>query len=45
MTQTRTERSRTYSWSDPAQHAGLIGTRTGLELLRAMAAGELPRRR
>ncbi len=42
MTQTRTERTRTYSWSDPAEHAGLIGKRTGLELLRAMAAGELP---
>ena len=42
MTQTRTERSRTYSWSDPAEHAGLIGKRTGLELLQAMAAGELP---
>jgi uncharacterized protein (TIGR00369 family) len=42
MTQTQTERSRTYSWSDPAEHAGLIGRRTGLELLRAMAAGELP---
>ena len=42
MTQTQAERTRTYSWSDPAQHANLIGTRTGLELLRAMAAGELP---
>ena len=42
MTQTRTERSRTFSWSDPAQHAGLVGTRTGLELLQAMASGELP---
>jgi uncharacterized protein (TIGR00369 family) len=42
MTQTQTERSRTYSWSDPAEHAGLIGKRTGLELLQAMAAGELP---
>ena len=47
MTQTQTEqtgtgRTRTYSWSDPAQHASLIGTRPGLELLRAMAAGELP---
>ncbi len=39
---TQTGRTRTYSWSDPAQHAELIGTRTGLELLRAMAAGELP---
>jgi uncharacterized protein (TIGR00369 family) len=42
MTQTRTERSRTHTWSDPAEHARLIGRRTGLELLRAMAAGELP---
>ncbi len=42
MTQTQTARSRTYSWSDPAEHADLIGRRTGLELLRAMAAGELP---
>ena len=42
MTQTQIERTRTYSWSDPAQHASLIGTGTGLELLRAMAAGELP---
>ncbi len=42
MTQTQTERTRTFSWSDPAQHASLVGTRTGLELLRAMAAGELP---
>ena len=42
MTQTQTARSRTYSWSDPAEHADLIGRRTGLELLRAMARGELP---
>ena len=42
MTRTQTARSRTYSWSDPAEHAGLIGKRTGLELLQAMAAGELP---
>jgi uncharacterized protein (TIGR00369 family) len=42
MTQIRTERSRTYSWTDPAANAGLMGTRTGLELLQAMAAGELP---
>jgi uncharacterized protein (TIGR00369 family) len=42
MTQTQTERTRTYSWSDPAQHASLVGTRPGLELLRAMAAGEVP---
>jgi uncharacterized protein (TIGR00369 family) len=43
MTQTQqTARSRTYSWSDPAAYAALIGTRTGLELLRAMSTGELP---
>jgi uncharacterized protein (TIGR00369 family) len=42
MTQTQTERTRTYSWSDPAEHASLIGTRTGLELMRALAGGELP---
>jgi uncharacterized protein (TIGR00369 family) len=43
MTQTQTDRrTRTFSWSDPAQHAGLAGSRSGLELLQAMAAGELP---
>lgn len=42
MTQTRSERSRTYSWTDPAEHAAMMGSRSGLELLQAMAAGELP---
>jgi uncharacterized protein (TIGR00369 family) len=42
MTQTQSERSRTYSWTDPAEHASLIGTRSGFELLRAMSTGELP---
>jgi uncharacterized protein (TIGR00369 family) len=42
MTQTQSERSRTHSWTDPAEHAGLIGTRSGLDLLRAMSTGELP---
>jgi uncharacterized protein (TIGR00369 family) len=42
MTQTQTERSRTYSWTDPARHARLMGTRSGLELLQAMSTGELP---
>ena len=42
MTQTRGERSRTYSWTDPAEHAAMMGSRSGLELLQAMAAGELP---
>ncbi|MEV6595993.1 PaaI family thioesterase [Actinoplanes sp. NPDC051346] len=42
MTQTQTaERSRTFAWSDPTPHAGLLG-RSGLELLQAMAAGEIP---
>jgi len=35
-------RSRTFSWSDPAIHAAHLGQRSGLELLRAMTAGELP---
>jgi uncharacterized protein (TIGR00369 family) len=35
-------RSRTFEWSDPSGNAALIGRRSGLELLRAMAAGELP---
>ena len=35
-------RTRTFSWSDPTVHAALLGRHGGLELLRAMAAGELP---
>ncbi|GID92838.1 PaaI family thioesterase [Amorphoplanes digitatis] len=43
MTQTQDEtRTRTYSWASPAEHAALLATTGGLELLRAMAAGELP---
>jgi uncharacterized protein (TIGR00369 family) len=43
MTQTQDgERIRTFGWSDPAQTMALIGRRTGLELLQAMSAGELP---
>jgi uncharacterized protein (TIGR00369 family) len=42
MTQTQTERSRTYSWTDPAAHASLMGTCSGLELLQAMSSGDLP---
>jgi uncharacterized protein (TIGR00369 family) len=41
VTETQT-RSRTFSWSDPSVHAGLIGRRSGLEVLRAMVDGELP---
>jgi uncharacterized protein (TIGR00369 family) len=36
------ERSRTFTWSDPAINAGHVGRRSGLELLRAMIGGELP---
>ncbi len=35
-------RSRTFSWSDPALTAAHLGRRSGLDLLRAMVAGELP---
>jgi uncharacterized protein (TIGR00369 family) len=41
MTQTQT-RSRTFSWQDPATNAAQVGRRSGLELLRAVMAGELP---
>ncbi|TDB77716.1 PaaI family thioesterase [Micromonospora sp. KC723] len=42
MTQTQNPvRSRTFSWSDPATGAAHVGRRGGLELLRAMIAGEL----
>jgi uncharacterized protein (TIGR00369 family) len=43
MTQTQGEtRTRTFSWADPAQHADLLGRRSGLELMHGMAAGEIP---
>ncbi|GAA2867096.1 phenylacetic acid degradation protein [Actinoplanes cyaneus] len=42
MTQTQTERSRTFSWTDPKEHAKLFVERSGLDVLRAMAAGEVP---
>ncbi|MFI5838936.1 PaaI family thioesterase [Catenuloplanes sp. NPDC051500] len=35
-------RSRTYTWSDPASVAAHLGRLSGLEMLRAMSAGELP---
>lgn len=42
MTQTQEPaRSRTFTWSDPAANAAQVGQRSGLELLRAMIAGEL----
>lgn len=42
MTQTQEERTRTFGWTDPAVHASLIGRRSGLDVLQAMARGELP---
>jgi uncharacterized protein (TIGR00369 family) len=43
MTQTQdSTRSRTFSWSDPRLNTAHVGRRSGLEMLRAMIAGELP---
>ncbi|MFI7607295.1 PaaI family thioesterase [Micromonospora sp. NPDC049366] len=43
MTQTQDQvRTRTFSWSDPAENAAQLGRRSGLETLRSMLAGELP---
>ncbi|WP_433720029.1 PaaI family thioesterase [Actinoplanes sp. CA-051413] len=43
MTQTQDgTRTRTYSWTDPAEHAAVLGTTSGLDLMRKMVAGELP---
>jgi uncharacterized protein (TIGR00369 family) len=46
MTQTQTPetqlRSRTFTWEDPTINAAQIGRTGGLELLRAMLAGEFP---
>src|SRR3954447_23814029 len=43
MTQTQDGvRTRTFSWTDPAAPAALVGRHTGLELLQAMSSGELP---
>ncbi|BCY13715.1 PaaI family thioesterase [Actinoplanes sp. L3-i22] len=41
MTQTQA-RERTFTWTDPAEHAKLFVERSGLDVLRAMAAGEIP---
>jgi len=43
MTQTQDDtRTRTFGWTDPALHAGLVGRRSGLQLLQAMSTGEYP---
>ena len=36
------ERERSYSWSDPAELAGVGMSMPGIDYLRAMLAGELP---
>jgi uncharacterized protein (TIGR00369 family) len=41
MTQTQ-ERTRTFGWTDPTEHAAMFGRRSGLELLQAMARGDFP---
>ncbi|MEU1589877.1 PaaI family thioesterase [Micromonospora sp. NPDC005710] len=42
MTQTQEPaRSRTFTWSDPSVNAAQIGRRGGLDMLRAMIAGDL----
>jgi uncharacterized protein (TIGR00369 family) len=35
-------RERTYSWGDPALSAGAARTSAGIEVMRALARGELP---
>ncbi|MEV6350946.1 PaaI family thioesterase [Actinoplanes sp. NPDC051851] len=35
-------RTRTFSWTDPSEHVKLFVHRSGLDVLRAMAAGEVP---
>lgn len=47
MTQTQPEeaaaaRERSYAWHDPAPALATLGAASGIELLKAMAAGELP---
>jgi len=37
------ERRREYTWDDPAPMSDLVGQRSGLELLREILAGKLPK--
>lgn len=39
---TTLDRSRTYAWDDPSATAAAAGRMSGLELLQAIARGELP---
>jgi uncharacterized protein (TIGR00369 family) len=38
----RTDRTRTYTWQDPAPAVAALGRRAGVDVLQAMLAGELP---
>ncbi|GGK85729.1 PaaI family thioesterase [Mangrovihabitans endophyticus] len=40
---TETQRSRTFTWTDPAAHVGELGRLSGLDMLRSLAKGDLPR--
>ncbi len=43
MTQIQDEtRTRTFAWTDPLLHASMVGRQSGVDLLRAMAAGDYP---
>ena len=42
MTTTDPARERTFTWADPAITAAAARTSAGIDVLRAMAAGELP---
>jgi uncharacterized protein (TIGR00369 family) len=39
---TRSERSRTFTWSDPAPSAAAAQTQSGLEFIQSIVAGEVP---
>jgi uncharacterized protein (TIGR00369 family) len=39
---TEPERTRTYSWGDPGESAAALRTSTGLEVMQALARGDLP---
>jgi uncharacterized protein (TIGR00369 family) len=40
---TASDRTRTFWWSDPAVSAGRVGALSGLDFLRAIGSGDLPR--
>ncbi|MDI6101805.1 PaaI family thioesterase [Actinoplanes sp. NEAU-A12] len=43
MTQTQeAARTRTFGWTDPAEHASRLGRLSGLEILQSMSAGDFP---